>query len=371
MSVRARRVPSRPARRRAALAWLTVWAGIGTAAGADAGKDLAIPTVRDEPWPVARAARLIARHHAERPPLDSLPLEAEALLAHVGGFDPSIALLPLRPDASERLGMLSIDAPAGRILVPQPGGPAWRSGVHRPVRLADGADPDVARVTGTWLDSGEPVDLKVAPGPATEGGVDLGELGGRDVLRVYSFVAGRTVESATWRLSRRSAGASGAGEPPEPVVLDLRYCAGGDVFEATDFGGLWLGGSRPWTTLHDASGPSLDLRAGSPGGPGIASPGVVLVSEYTASACEQLVLGLARHAGALVLGARTAGKCTVQTAYPLDAMHAIRFTTGRWTGPEGAPCDERGIEPDRHVAGNVHSDVDVVDALLGLGGDGE
>jgi|GEM_PF-6371836 len=327
---------------------------------------------QSSPWPVSRAVRLIARHHIARPPLRTLPTERDALIDRLHQLDPQFAILPRRrdePGGAGGIGVLSIDAPSGRILVPQPGEAAWRAGLRRPIRLAGGADPSAGHIVGTWLDTGGPVEVDVVAGPVDEGAVHRRSLAGWDTLRVFLFVAGRTVGSARWQLStvgRFAKGVPGS-TPPAPLVLDLRYCAGGDVFEATDFGGLWLDGSRSWITLRSAASAAVPLRAGAPGGALHAPPDVVLVSEYTASACEQVVLGLVRHAGSLVLGERTAGKCSVQTIYPLDERHAIRFSTGRWNGPDDMPCDPNGIEPDRRVAGTVHSDADVARALRELG----
>lgn len=75
-------------------------------------------------------------------------------------------------------------------------------------------------------------------------------------------------------------------------------------------------------------------------------PVVVLVDEGSASASEIVAGALQDHRRAVVLGARTFGKGSVQTLIPLSPDTGLRLTTARYFTPAGRSVQEGGIEPD-------------------------
>ncbi len=75
-------------------------------------------------------------------------------------------------------------------------------------------------------------------------------------------------------------------------------------------------------------------------------PVVVLVDEGSASASEIVAGALQDHRRAIVLGARTFGKGSVQTLIPLSPETGLRLTTARYFTPAGRSVQEGGIEPD-------------------------
>ncbi|QXQ05856.1 S41 family peptidase [Sphingosinicellaceae bacterium] len=75
-------------------------------------------------------------------------------------------------------------------------------------------------------------------------------------------------------------------------------------------------------------------------------PVVVLVDEGSASASEIVAGALQDHRRALILGARTFGKGSVQTLIPLSPDTGLRLTTARYFTPAGRSVQEGGIEPD-------------------------
>jgi carboxyl-terminal processing protease len=82
-------------------------------------------------------------------------------------------------------------------------------------------------------------------------------------------------------------------------------------------------------------------------------PMVVLVNNASASASEIVAGALQDHKRAVLLGARTFGKGSVQTIIPIrtddNQPAAIKLTTARYFTPSGRSIQAKGIVPDLHV----------------------
>ena len=81
--------------------------------------------------------------------------------------------------------------------------------------------------------------------------------------------------------------------------------------------------------------------------PGIKTvPMVVIVDGGTASASEIVAGALQDHKRAVVLGAQTFGKGSVQTILPLGNNTGLKLTTARYYTPAGRSIQAKGIVPD-------------------------
>ena len=133
------------------------------------------------------------------------------------------------------------------------------------------------------------------------------------------------------------------------LVLDLRNNPGGLLDQAVAVADLFLENGVLVSTRGRSAAETQEFRA-RPDTEGD-YPMVVVVNEGSASASEIVAGALQDHHRALVLGAPTFGKGSVQTLYPLPrGAGGLRLTTALYYTPSGRSIQELGIEPDILVA---------------------
>ncbi|MFE1955621.1 S41 family peptidase [Streptomyces sp. NPDC059524] len=156
------------------------------------------------------------------------------------------------------------------------------------------------------------------------------------LVKVSAFTkgAGAQVRSAV-----RAAPASGG------LVLDLRGNSGGLVTEAVAAASAFLDGGLVAT--YDVRGTQRALHAERGGD--TTRPVVVLVDSGTMSAAELLTGALQDRGRAVVVGARTFGKGSVQMPSRLPDGSVVELTVGHYRTPSGGTVDGRGITPDLEV----------------------
>ena len=138
-----------------------------------------------------------------------------------------------------------------------------------------------------------------------------------------------------------------AGEKLDGVLLDLRNNPGGLVNEASAVADEFLTGGVIYTTRH--RGQIVDEVRATSSGSLQRGPIVVLVNEYSASASELVAGALRDQHRAVVVGARTFGKGSVQSIIDLPGGAGLRLTTMRYYTPGGRSIQAQGIEPDVKV----------------------
>ena len=134
-------------------------------------------------------------------------------------------------------------------------------------------------------------------------------------------------------------------EPIQGLVLDLRNNPGGLLEQAVKISDIFIDKGIIVSTkgrikeqnsvfyAHDSNG-KYDF------------PLVVLVNEGSASASEIVAGALQDQKKALVIGAQTFGKGSVQTIIPMDNGAGLRLTTARYYTPSGRSIQATGITPD-------------------------
>ena len=79
-------------------------------------------------------------------------------------------------------------------------------------------------------------------------------------------------------------------------------------------------------------------------------PVVVLMNSSSASASEILAASFQdSYEDATLIGEKTYGKGTVQTAYSLSDGSSIKYTTEKWLTPKGKWIDGVGVTPDKNI----------------------
>jgi carboxyl-terminal processing protease len=88
----------------------------------------------------------------------------------------------------------------------------------------------------------------------------------------------------------------------------------------------------------------------------------VLINEGSASASEIVAGALQDQRRAIILGAKSFGKGSVQTVMRLGEKGAMKLTTARYFTPSGRSIQALGIEPDILVEERRVTDADAAEA---------
>jgi carboxyl-terminal processing protease len=147
----------------------------------------------------------------------------------------------------------------------------------------------------------------------------------------------------------RSAGVTG-------LILDLRNDGGGSLSDAVSVAGLFIK-TGPVVQVKNSNGEIETLGDDDPAIE-YEGPLVVLVNQFSASASEILAGMLQDYGRALVVGAPTHGKGTVQALVDLDRslplrnmeqykpLGALKITVQKFYRVSGASTQYRGVAPD-------------------------
>ncbi len=128
-------------------------------------------------------------------------------------------------------------------------------------------------------------------------------------------------------------------------VLDLRNNPGGLLDQAIAVSDVFLDKGEIVSTRGRDEGDTKRDNA-TPGDLADGLPIVVLINGGSASASEIVAGALQDHKRAIVMGAQSFGKGSVQTVIPLPGHGAMRLTTARYYTPSGRSIQAKGIEPD-------------------------
>ena len=133
--------------------------------------------------------------------------------------------------------------------------------------------------------------------------------------------------------------------PLKGIVLDMRNNPGGLLNQSVEVSDAFLKSGIIVSTRGRSK--SMESKAvAKDDGDEPTCPMVVLVNEGTASAAEIVSGALQDNGRAVILGAQTFGKGSVQTVIPLEDGAALKLTTARYYTPNGRSIQAEGITPD-------------------------
>ena len=138
------------------------------------------------------------------------------------------------------------------------------------------------------------------------------------------------------------------GGPIQGLVLDLRNNPGGLLEQAVKVADRFLATGVIVTTESRGKKPEVEEAHEKDTEPGY--PIVLLVNRGSASASEIVAGALQDHGRAVVVGAQTFGKGSVQTVVELEDGSALKLTVAKYFTPKHRSIQERGITPDVPVA---------------------
>ena len=304
-------------------------------------------------------------------PIEDRTLLENAIKGMLAGLDPHSAYLvpddykDLQTGTSGEFGGLGIEVGMEdgfvRVIAPIDDTPAARAGVRAGdlvVRLDDTPVKGMSLAEAVKRMRGKPgsqITLTVVR-EGEEGPIRITIT--RDVIRVASVKSRmledgypyvritqfqlRTGENLREAVSKLKDEAEG---DLKGLILDLRNNPGGVLSAAVAVSDAFLTeGTIVYTEgrLEDArlkfSAKPTDLLDGA--------PLVVLVNGGSASASEIVAGALQDHRRAVIMGAPTFGKGSVQTILPMDNGSALKLTTARYYTPSGRSIQASGIEPD-------------------------
>ncbi|MCW8906136.1 MAG: S41 family peptidase [Sedimenticola sp.] len=128
------------------------------------------------------------------------------------------------------------------------------------------------------------------------------------------------------------------------LILDLRDCQGGDLFEAMDSAAMFLHPGKSLTSTYSRKG--LEQRYFSPPGRKFSNPLTLLISGNTASAGEIFAGILQAHGRAQLVGVNSRGKCVSQAIRTLSNGSLLHYTNLEIVLPDESHCQGSGLQPD-------------------------
>ncbi len=166
---------------------------------------------------------------------------------------------------------------------------------------------------------------------------------GFEYVRLFDFGDTSADEVRRALLDGKAHGAKG-------YILDLRDNGGGLLEAAVSISSLFISSGTIVSTIDRAgSRETQQARGGTIG----ATPLVVLVNKYTASASEITSGAIQDYKVGTLIGTKTFGKGVVQSIYNLPDTSALKITTAKYVTPLGRDIQHKGIQPDVVVPQNT------------------
>jgi carboxyl-terminal processing protease len=159
------------------------------------------------------------------------------------------------------------------------------------------------------------------------------------IISLYGFPA---TGNELFRNALREFSESGT----DKLILDLRGNPGGYLEVAVDMASWFLPEGKLVVREEERAGAGRSYRSKGYNAFGDDFKLVILVDEGSASAAEILAGALQEHGVAVLVGATTFGKGSVQELIEIGNDSALKVTVARWITPNGTNLSAGGIVPD-------------------------
>lgn len=148
------------------------------------------------------------------------------------------------------------------------------------------------------------------------------------------------------------------------LILDVRQNPGGLLEQAEFISSMFVPKGEIIYQMEYKDG-SRKKEVSSQEGP-FDLPMVVVIDGGSASASEILAAAVQESAGIKLVGEKTFGKGTAQTAGNFSDGSNLKITTAKWLTPTGKSIHENGIMPDYQVSWPEYANLPFVDTKLEL-----
>jgi carboxyl-terminal processing protease len=128
------------------------------------------------------------------------------------------------------------------------------------------------------------------------------------------------------------------------LVLDLRGNPGGLLDQAIEMASLFIPNGEVVLQVEERSGNKDVYKSENDGE--LKIPVVVLIDDGSASASEIVAAAVSESADIPLIGVKSFGKGTVQTAQDFEDGSNFKYTAAKWLTPEGNWIHKKGIKPD-------------------------
>jgi len=139
------------------------------------------------------------------------------------------------------------------------------------------------------------------------------------------------------------------------IILDIRQNPGGLLPQAVSITSMFVPDGEVIFQVEYKDG--TKQRYISEQEEALDLPVVFLIDGGSASASEILAGAVKEKAGIPLVGEKTFGKGTVQSAEDLDDGSNLKITTAKWLTPNGNWIHKKGIEPDYEVAPSKYANL--------------
>ncbi|PLT34982.1 S41 family peptidase [Bacillus sp. V5-8f] len=132
------------------------------------------------------------------------------------------------------------------------------------------------------------------------------------------------------------------------LILDLRGNPGGLLDQAMEISSMFIPDGEVILQVEDRAGKKEVIKSENDGE--LKNPTVVLIDKGSASASEIVAAAVSEAEGIKLIGEKSFGKGTVQTAEDFKDGSNFKYTAAKWLTPKGNWIHEKGIKPDIAVA---------------------